>query len=147
MSDKDHNQELNRNFENYSKYNFTLRAWFVLFGIGGPVTILANEHLLEVILNKHEYFYAIDYFIFGMSAQIIAAFINKICAWCNYYGRSEEGKRATLIFRRGFGNSWLFSFSSWVSRQFLIDISLDLITGFLFANGIWLIFNALVYIR
>jgi len=109
-------------FEIYSNYNTTLRAWFVGFGIGGPILILTNENLL-MNLKVSGWLYVVGWlFIIGVGCQIAVAFINKHNNWLFYFGEVEES----------FQNRDIYKEAERVSKTIWIDITADLISIFSF---------------
>ena len=111
----------------YTEYNHTLRAWFVAFGVGGPVTFLINDILRAELIVKGVITEIAVLFLIGAGAQIFIALINKISNWCSYYAETNSE----------FKDGYINKFFSWLVRQFWIDVILDLLTIYVFGKAIW----------
>jgi hypothetical protein len=103
-------------YASYSSYLTVLRAWFVAYGIGGPVLFLTQERISKAIAGSG-YARAVVYlFISGVALQILIALINK---WANWFmfGLSDSTRRRRHVF---------CAFVHWLTRQFWIDVVCDI---------------------
>ena len=125
------NEEGKAQFEKYSEYNRTLRAWLVAFGFGIPATILVNEKIAQKLSDAGELRFAVALFLVGAVSQILIAFLNKMTAWSCYYGQLEKSYQST---RR-------FKFGLWLSHQMWVDGILDIASMLAFGFGVWKVFN------
>ena len=102
----------------YAEYSRTLRTWFVAYGVGGPVVILAQDKVASLVINSGYRWRIAAFFSVGVLLQIILALINKYAAYANYAGEADADYR----------DRWWFRFGAWISRQFLMDLVIDVLT-------------------
>ena len=118
----DNNEEKARlrkgHFDNYTKYNQVLRAWFVGFGFGGPALIFSSEFLLNTMLKGHWLLITLLFLFAGSVVQILVSFLNKVVAWTLYFGQDEEEFKSSLPHH----------LASKVGDMFWIDVLADCIT-------------------
>lgn len=119
-------------YATYAEYNRALRAWFVAFGVGGPVVFLVNEDLGTKLANEGVLQTVAIFFLVGAAAQILVALINKICIWCQYYGEANQAFKETCRYRA----------AQSVGKQFWIDVLLDVVSIVAFAVAILIVFAA-----
>ena len=116
MRSKNRNDEANSFYEAYADGSRNLRAWFVAYGIGGPVLFLTQEGANRKIANSGHGKMIVILFLIGVLLQIIIAAINK---WANWYiyaytdSKPEDRPRA-------------FHAATWISDKFCIDVFCDL---------------------
>ena len=119
-------------YSTYAEYNRALRAWFVAFGVGGPVVFLVNQDLGTKLSEVDALMPVAILFLVGAAAQILVALINKISMWCHYYGEAN----------RKFKKTCRYQAARSVGKQFWIDILLDVVSIVAFAIGILIVFSA-----
>lgn len=119
------------NLEQYSEYNKILRSWFVAFGFGGPAVFLVNEEVRNQLVTTGNMRLVVILFLFGASAQIGIALINKILNWYAYGDKGTEYETT----RR-------YKISNAVLDWFWLDILADLFTLVAFGWAIWIVFTA-----
>ena len=112
--------------EGYREYNRLLRAWFVGFGVGGPVILLTQEKLRVDLVQQGLLGFVVLCFLIGAASQILIAFINKVECWYCFYARFKPSFAATRTGR----------FMLRLDKQFWIDISCDVITMAAYVAGI-----------
>lgn len=124
-------QEAHSYYQNYAEYNRTLRAWFVLFGVAGPATLIAHRDLAVQLAKAGTLSYVVALFLTGAVAQVLIALINKTASWCSYYGElSTEFQKS----------AW-YRMMDWLNKHFWFDVLMDLISLVTFALAIWELFR------
>ena len=105
-------------FEQYWRYCSSLRNWFVAYGIGGCILFLSDKaELFQKMALRQKRAVVIAFFI-GVIAQALLAGLNKCIHWNIYWDKEEQGFRQKLRYK----------VSCFISTQFWIDMSVDLIT-------------------
>jgi hypothetical protein len=117
-------------FESYAEYNRILRSWFVAFGIGGLALFVVEDKLRDLLIASGETRKVASLLLAGAAAQVTVAFLNKYANWYCYFAEDNAA----------FQRSRFYAFWSWVTRQFWIDIVLDLLTTGCFLAAIWILF-------
>ncbi len=118
-------------FESYAEYNRILRSWFVAFGAGGLALFLVEDPLRAALIASGQARTVMLLFLAGAAAQVTVAFLNKYASWYAYAGENDAAFRKSRRYR----------FWSWLTRQFWIDISLDILAGISFMTAIWILFD------
>jgi hypothetical protein len=114
-------------FEVYAEYGKTLRVWLVSYGIGAPVLFTTSDTFAEKVLTSGASGTIATVFLLGVGGQVTLALLNKNAMWaCYYAAENAEFKRALL-----------FRVADWFSRQYWIDVVLDLGTFALFGWATW----------
>ena len=123
----DRHEEL-EHYANYSEYSKTLRTWLVAYGIGGPVLLNTNEHLLKLFSTSPLKSWIILFFLAGVFGQVLLGFINKWCAYHMYLGCCEKGFKRTSRYK-----VWHY-----VNSRSWIDLTIDglSIASFVFATAL-----------
>jgi hypothetical protein len=116
-------------FGAYAEYNKVLRTWFVAFGIGGPALFLVNDKLAEKLVAAGQLRWVVALFLFGATAQVFGALLNKIANWYVYVGTVDRQMKGSRRQR----------FADWLISQFWIDITIDVITIVSFGGAAWLL--------
>ena len=116
----------------YSKYNTSLRTWFVGFGFGFPATLILEDKAVDKLVTAQSLECVVLLFLIGGSAQIFIAWMNKTVNWCGYYGAENKGFKDTSGFK------W----SDWISKQYWIDIFFDFLTFGVYVRAVYLVFDA-----
>ena len=117
----------------YDGYSRTLRTWLVAYGIGAPVLLMTNDSLWRAIAESGDMTWIGALFLIGVALQVLLATLNKTAMWVLYYGE----------IRSDFEEGWVCSFAAWLSRQFWIDILVDLLSMGLFAAATYQVFRIL----
>jgi hypothetical protein len=117
-------------YDNYAEYNRTLRAWFVIFGVGGPATFIASKELSAKLVETGALTTIAALFLIGAGAQLLIAFTNKTASWCCYFGEIDKPFRGGSIYRA----------MRWINNQYWLDFVMDLTTFVTFAAAIWQLF-------
>ena len=94
----DRHEEL-EHYANYSEYSKTLRTWLVAYGIGGPVLLNTNDHLLGLFNHSPLKTWIIVFFLAGVFGQVLLGFINKWCAYHMYLGSCRKDFRKSLRYK------------------------------------------------
>ena len=93
------------------------------------------EPALRAALVKHDALMPVVIcFLVGCGCQVFIAFVNKILAWCGYYGAANPK----------FKNTWRYKIAHEMGRWFVWDIALDIITIVSFCRATLIIFSCLV---
>ena len=116
-------------FSTYFEYNRVLRTWFVAFGVGGPALFLVNEAVAQRLAAEGQLRLVVVLFLIGAGAQVIGALLNKVA---NFYVYSSVLDEETT-------SSPKYAIASWLTRQFWIDIVLDVVTIAVFGYAAWLL--------
>lgn len=119
-------------FAQYVRHADILRNWFVAYGIGGILLFLTKDTAFKS-LPKDALLGIAEWFLLGVGAQVLLAFVNKIYNFHLYQGslaHQDAAQREKSRFK--------------VFRDFyLIDVLLDIVTLGSFAWATFLLFNAL----
>ncbi len=118
-------------YQNYAEYNRTLRAWFVVFGVGGPATLIVNKELSMQLAQAGALRYVVALFLVGAMAQIAIALINKTASWYCYAAELNPRRARDPVHR----------FWAWVNQQFILDVVMDLTSILAFAAAVWELFR------
>jgi len=118
-------------YQNYAEYNRTLRAWLVVFGVGGPATLIVNRDLTSGLAQAGTLAYVVALFLIGAGAQVLIALINKTASWYAYAAELHPKQSDKPMHR----------FWAWVNQQFILDVVMDLISIVTFALAIWELFR------
>jgi hypothetical protein len=118
----------------YAEFSKTLRTWFVGFGIGGPVVLLANEAAWKSIVASQCSGHMGILFLLGGGLQVTSALLNKHAMWHQYIvepapydSPDDKAQKARLKLR------WPYKLAEWYSYQNWIDELLDVFTLIVFA--------------
>lgn len=117
-------------FDSYAEYNRILRSWFVAYGVGGLAIFLVEEKLRDALVRTGEVWLVTGLFLIGVAMQILIAGLNKYANWYCYYGEDEPGYQKTRAYR----------FWSWIARQFIFDVVVDIATAGCFFAAIVILF-------
>ena len=118
-------------FRVYEEHMKTLRAWFVAYGVGGPILFVTQKDFAEVLIASGELRQIAYLFFGGVALQVCLAALNKWVNWHLYYTSDlPEEKRGAV-----------YCVTSWISSKFGIDVFCDVGTAALFA---WATINVLV---
>ena len=121
-------------FANYVEYNKTLRAWFVTFGVGAIVIILANPSLLDIVKRSICAHLMVGCLLVGCALQILIALINKTIS--HYLALGED--------HPDFKSTKRYSISARLSLQYWIDLTIDLASFGLFGVAVVLLWNVVL---
>ena len=124
-------QEAHSYYQNYAEYNRTLRAWLVIFGVGGLATLIAHRDLAAQLAKAGTLSYVVALFLIGAGAQVLIALINKTASWCGYYGETDP------MFQK---SRWYLAMD-WLNKHFWLDVFIDLISLATFGLAIWELFR------
>jgi len=102
----------------YEEYAKNLRAWFVAYGIGGPVLFLTQETISKTIAESGQARNIVYGFLFGVLSQILLSLFNKWNNWAIYSYSDSEASMKT----------WKFKLAEILSEQSWIDKLLDIFT-------------------
>ncbi|MFP5350507.1 MAG: hypothetical protein ACLGHO_11770 [Gammaproteobacteria bacterium] len=116
-------------FNAYLEYNKVLRTWFVGFGIGGPALLLVNNDIAKSLVEAGQLRDVVFLFLFGTTAQVLGALLNKIANWYVYIGTVDPALKDSRRQR----------FADWLISQFWIDIVVDVMTILSFGYAAWLL--------
>lgn len=131
-------------YPSYAEFSKTLRTWFVAYGIGGPVVLLANEKAWPTIVISGLSQSIGILFLIGGALQVVSALLNKHAMWHLYIG--EEGLNdspETKAKKSAQKRKPIYTLADWYSEQNWIDELLDLFSFVVFAWATWLTFKIL----
>lgn len=123
-------------FKAYEEYAKTLRAWFVAYGIGGPVLLLTNDTVNQVFRSSPLGRSIAGAFLIGVATQVVLAFLNKTVIWASYF--------ATI--RPEVAESRKYRAAAWVAEQYWIDVVADVATIGLFGWATWAAFGLITQV-
>lgn len=118
-------------YQNYAEYNRTLRAWFVVFGVGGPATLIVNRELTAGLAQAGMLAYVVALFLIGAGAQVLIALVNKTASWYAYSAELHPEQADSPAHR----------FWAWVNQQYILDLVMDITSIIAFALAIWELFR------
>lgn len=101
----------------YSDYSKILRAWFVAYGIGGPVLFLTQDKIADLLIRSGKSDFVVYSFLVGVALQVIIALVNKWVNWYLYF---------THINLEKYEHKWTYKIIDWISERFWIDVIADL---------------------
>lgn len=119
-------------FSSYVEYNKTLRTWFVTFGVGGPLLLLANPTLTKTLVETQALGSVVYAFLIGCAFQICIAMLNKIAGWYGYY-YSDYDEHDTTTHDRP---NRLINILVKLNDKFWIDILADILSIICFAFAV-----------
>ncbi len=129
----------------YAEHSKTLRAWFVAYGIGGPVVLLSSDEAWDSLVKSGCGRYVGLLFIFGGIIQILSSLLNKHSMWLLYLEEVEAKERKTngvteipITERKP-----TYRLADWYSKQTWIDVLLDIYTLIFFSWATRLAFDVL----
>lgn len=123
-------------FKTYGVYARTLRAWFVAYGIGGPVLLLTNDTVNQAFRSSPLGRSIAGAFLIGVATQVVLAFLNKTVIWASYF--------ATI--RPEVSESRKYRAAAWVAEQYWIDVVADVATIGLFGWATWAAFGLITQV-
>ena len=108
----------------YEQHMNTLRAWFVAYGVGGPVLFITQKEFASTLIGSGESRLVGVLFLVGVLLQALVALLNKWVNWGLYYfdednEDDEKPKLQTLCEK--------------ISSKVWIDIIADVATLILFS--------------
>ena len=111
----------------YEQHMNTLRAWFVAYGVGGPVLFVTQKDFAASLIQSGESKLVGILFLVGVLLQSLVALLNKWVNWGLYYFEDdgEEDEPAA--------KSKLQEFCEDISSKVWIDILADVATLVLFS--------------
>ncbi|MGH7618696.1 MAG: hypothetical protein ACREPM_15860 [Gemmatimonadaceae bacterium] len=121
-------------FNDYNEYAKVLRAWFVAYGIGGPVLLLTNAAIGSKIAASGSARPIGSAFLGGVGLQVLLALLNKSALWLYY--KSER--------RPELGRGWGYRLAKWFAYEFWIDFSFDSVSFILLGWATWRAFSILI---
>lgn len=120
-------------FAVYAEHAKTLRTWLTAYGIGGPVLILGQDKLWNALKDAQLLNDVGALFLLGVALQVTLAAVNKAVMWGCYYGEDEPTYKETTSYK----------VAEWTSKQYVIDLLVDLASIILFAVATFFCFAAL----
>jgi hypothetical protein len=95
--------------------------------------MLTNEHVSAKFFGSGQAEAVAALFLLGVASQILITAINKTAMWVCYFTAEEEGC-----------TSWWAGAASWLSRQYWIDLLIDLFSLAAFGAATWFAFRIIV---
>jgi hypothetical protein len=110
-------------FKVYEEHMKTLRAWFVAYGIGGPVLFVTQKEFAATVISSGNSRLIGVLFLLGVLFQVLIALLNKWVNWGLYYYEEFPDLNRGKI----------HDFCESVSGMVFIDILADVATLVLFS--------------
>ena len=121
----------------YSEFSKTVRTWFVGFGIGGPVVLMANERAWPAIVASGCSRDIGWLFLIGGAFQVLCALLNKHSMWYLYFAEDDSTDTADEKERKQqFRETRLYRLANWYSEQNWFDVLFDTYSLIAFSWGI-----------
>ncbi len=83
-------------FKVYEEHMKTVRAWFVAYGIGGPVLFITQKEFAAILVGSGSAKLVAVLFLLGVFLQVFVAVLNKWVNWglyhYNAYPNETRGK-------------------------------------------------------
>ena len=109
-------------FRVYEEHMRTLRAWFVAYGVGGPVLFVTQQGFANAIIRSGESKLIGVLFLLGVLFQVLIALLNKWVNWGLYYYEDDPTSTRGRV----------HDFCESVSGQVWVDIAADALSLLLF---------------
>jgi len=106
----------------YAELSRTLKTWLVAYGIGAPVLFMTNPDLWKAVAASGDLRAVGLLFLIGVFLQVLIATVNKTAMWVLYYGEEHTS----------FKSKRRYQAAEWLSKQFWIDVLIDIGTITLF---------------
>ena len=119
--------------EGYGEFAKTLRTWFIAYGIGAPVLLLSQDELFKRVAETQKVEWVAGWFLVGVSAQVMQAFLFKVAMWYLHIGEQDSEFKTTLRYKA----------SDWISEAFWFEILLDMLSIVSFSSATYSLFVAL----
>lgn len=117
----------------YLEYNKTLRAWLVGYGVGVPLVLITQSHLLDKVSDSGLGTQIGYLFLAGVLLQVLMAFLNK---WSNWYRYTEKAHARTT--------AALTKTAHFIRNHPGIDLSSEVLAIILFAIATALTFHVIL---
>ena len=117
----------------YEEHMKTLRAWFVAYGVGGPVLFITQQDFATTLANSGLSQLIGVLFLVGVLLQALVALFNKWVNWGLYYFDEDEPEASIDTTDEEPKPKKLQSFCESYSNKVWIDIAADLATLALFS--------------
>jgi len=122
MSKSEHGKNKDYYYDSYREFSWKFRLWLIAYGVSIPVIIISNKPLLDLIkCDKYGQLWII-LTLFGVFVQVFLTWVFKLCMW--YCDRHAKGAINS--------ESKKYKISVWVSEQYFIEITADVLTLSLF---------------
>lgn len=117
----------------YEEHMKTLRAWFVAYGVGGPVLFITQKDFAASLLDSDLSGLVGVLFLVGVLLQALVALFNKWVNWGLYYYDDDEGDVSIDTVDEEVKPRRLQRFCEDYSSKVWIDIVADVATLVLFS--------------
>lgn len=101
--------------DSYTEFSKTLRAWMVAYGAGGPILVVSQSHLWSKLEDAPNAKILAILFFLGVLLQVLSALIYKWAMWERYLVVGNEKV-----------DSWTNCVASYLSKQYWIDVVVDI---------------------
>ncbi len=119
-------------YKTYEEHMKTLRAWYVGYGIGGPLLYITQPTFAKAVVEHGTVRTVGLLFLLGVLLQVVLALLNKWVNWGNYYYEAHPDVTRGKIYNA----------CQSISKQAWLDILVDLLTLVFFAWATVLVFVA-----
>lgn len=81
----------------YEEHMKTLRAWFVAYGVGGPVLFVTQQDFASTLVDSGLSQLVGVLFLFGVLLQALVALFNKWVNWGLYYFDEDDAETGVAV--------------------------------------------------
>lgn len=81
----------------YEEHMKTLRAWFVAYGVGGPVLFVTQQDFASTLVDSGLSQLVGVLFLFGVLLQALVALFNKWVNWGLYYFDEDDADTGVVV--------------------------------------------------
>lgn len=117
----------------YEEHMKTLRAWFVAYGIGGPVLFITQKDFAAALVDSGLSQLVGILFLVGVLLQALVALFNKWVNWGLYYFDEDEDPGSGVDTEQEIEPRKLQRFCENYSSKVWVDIAADIATLSLFS--------------
>lgn len=105
-------------YKTYEEHMKTLRAWFVAYGVGGPLLFVTQSGFAATLVSSGRLMLIGTLFLLGVLLQTLVALLNKWVNWGCYHFDDVETENPSLPHR----------FCLYINDKVWIDIAADVFT-------------------
>lgn len=115
-------------YEPYAEHAKTLRQWFVAFGVGAPVALIANDKMWTKVADSGRASMIVDLFLAGVIIQLCIAMLYKYANsahYCSHLGLMPD-------------DSPVYDFLARSSASFWLEVIVDIVTTVFLGTATWM---------
>lgn len=125
--------EEKEHYKSYDKFSSAVRNWLIAYGIAGPAVLIAEEKVLEKIIDSNHTLAIGILFFGGVLLQVLRSILYKATSWYAMDYKYVPDKKATR---------WM-KFSVRINDNMLIDILVDLVAILMFMAATLLVLSVI----